>query len=154
MISKEKILGLIEGLLAEKKFFLVSLDIGPSNNIRLVVDSTMGIQISECVQLSRAIEQGLNRDSEDFDIEVSSPGLGTPFKIREQYDKNIGKAVEVISKEGQKIKGILILVDDNSFSIEQEKKIKIEGKKKKQIIKEKINFAYNNVSKVRNVLKY
>ncbi len=154
MISKEKILGLIEGLLAEEKFFLVSLDIGPSNNIRLVVDSMEGIQISECVQLSKAIEQGLNRDSEDFDIEVSSPGLGTPFKIREQYDKNIGKVVEVISKDGQKIKGILILADDNSFSIEQEKKIKIEGKKKKQIIKEKINFAYNNVSKVRNVLKY
>ena len=78
MILKEKILELAKDLLEEKHLFLVSLDISNSNNIRLVVDSEQGIQISDCVQLSRAIEQALNRDTEDFDIEVSSPGLGVP----------------------------------------------------------------------------
>ncbi len=153
MISKERILTLIKDIMEEKKFFLVSLDISPSNNIRLVADSMEGIKISECTQLSRAIEQGLNRDIEDFDLEVSSPGLGVPFKIREQYLKNVGKKVEVVSKDGVKTRGTLIQIDNNIFCIEKEKEIRIEGKKKKQVIKEIINFEFESVSKVKNVIK-
>lgn len=154
MIQREKILELAKDFLEEKKLFLVSIDIGPSNNIRLVVDSMLGIQISECVQLSRTIEQGLNRDTEDFDIEVSSPGLGVPFKVKQQYEKNVGKEVEVITNGGQKYKGPLTAVDDNGFSVEQEIKIKEDGKKKKQIKKETFNFTFDTGNKVRNVLKY
>ncbi len=154
MISKKKILDLIGDDMKDKMYFLVSLDVSPANYIRLVVDSMDGIQISECAQLSRTIEHGLNRDSDDFEIEVSSPGLGTPFKVKEQYAKNIGREVEVISKNGQKSIGILTMADDYGFCIEEENTVKIEGKKKKQVVKEKLNFSYGNISKVRNVLKY
>ena len=154
MILKEKILELLKDLLEEKNLFLVSLDISSSNNIRLIVDSMQGIQISDCVQLSRTIEQGLNRDTEDFDIEVSSPGLGVPFKVTQQYEKNVGKEVEVITNDGQKHKGLLVAVNENGFSIEQERKEKINGKKKKQIIKETLSFKFEATNKVRNVLKY
>jgi ribosome maturation factor RimP len=154
MISKENILNVIKDLLKEKEIFLVSLDVSASNNIRLIIDSMKGVTLNECAQLSRAIENGLNRDRENFNIEVTSPGLGTPFKVREQYVKNIGEEVEVILKTGQKVNGLLIQTDDNDFVIEQDKKVRIEGKKKKQPIKERINFAYDDVSKVKNVIKF
>lgn len=154
MILKEKILELAKDFLEEKKLFLVALDISSSNNIRIVVDSMEGMQISDCARLSRVIEQGLDRDTEDFDIEVSSPGLGVPFKVRQQYEKNIGKEVEVITNDGQKHKGILMSVNENDFSIEESRKEKVNGKKKKQIVKESFSFAYDATNKVRNVLKF
>jgi len=144
----------IKDLLKEKEIFLVSLDINASNNIRLVIDSMKGVTLSECVQLNRAIEKGLNRNHEDFNIEVTSPGLGTPFKVREQYVKNIGKEVEVILKTGQKVNGMLIQTDDNNFIIEQDKQVRIEGEKKMQRIKERVSFFYGAVSKVKNVIKF
>ena len=145
---------MIKDLLKEKEIFLVSLDINASNNIRLVIDSMKGVTLSECVQLNRAIEKGLNRNHEDFNIEVTSPGLGTPFKVREQYVKNIGKEVEVILKTGQKVNGMLIQTDDNNFIIEQDKQVRIEGEKKMQRIKERVSFFYGAVSKVKNVIKF
>lgn len=154
MILKENILNVIKDLLKEKEIFLVSLDINASNNIRLVIDSMKGVTLSECVQLNRAIEKGLNRNHEDFNIEVTSPGLGTPFKVREQYVKNIGKEVEVILKTGQKVNGMLIQTDDNNFIIEQDKQVRIEGEKKMQRIKERVSFFYGAVSKVKNVIKF
>ena len=97
MLSKEKILGLIEGLLAEKELFIISLDVSTANNIKLIVDSRKGVGIAECIELSRTIEHNLDRDEEDFDIEVFSAGLTEPFKIKEQYLKNIGNEVEAVS---------------------------------------------------------
>ncbi len=91
MLSKEKILELIDPLLSGKEFFLISLDISHSNSIRLVIDSMRGVTIDDCVAFSRAIEHQLNRETEDFDIEVSSAGLTEPFRVREQYLKNSGK---------------------------------------------------------------
>ena len=153
MITKDKIEGLIGNIIKDKNLFVVSLDISSSNVIRLLIDSMYGINISECVQLSRTIENGLNRSDEDFEIEVSSPGLGMPFRVREQYIKNIGRDIEVVTKEGQIFQGLLTGVDELAFSLEREQKIKVEGRKKKQLIKEVLNFNFENVSKVRNVLK-
>jgi ribosome maturation factor RimP len=154
MISKEKILNLINDLLKEKKIFLVSLDVSPSNSIRLVIDTMKGITINECAKISRTIENGLNRESADFNIEVTSPGLDTPFKVREQFVKYTGQEVEVILKTGQKTNGILIHVNDKGFVIKREKKIRVDAKKKEQRIEERINFTYDSVSKVKNVIKF
>lgn len=79
MITKEGILKIIRGLLKEKDIFLVSVDIGRTHNIRVVVDSIHGLPVSDCVDISRTIEQNLDRDVADFEIEVTSPGLGSPF---------------------------------------------------------------------------
>jgi ribosome maturation factor RimP len=154
MLSKEKILGLIEPLLVEKEFFLISLDISHSNSIRLVIDSMIGVTIEDCVACSRAIEHHLDREIEDFDIEVSSAGLTEPFKIKEQYLKNIGKEIEVILKTGSKLTGILQSVEETGFGIETEKKVRIEGKKRKQTIREMQSISFNECSKVKSLLKF
>jgi ribosome maturation factor RimP len=154
MLSKEKILGFINDLVVEKQLFIISLDISATNNIRLVVDSIKGVSIDECVALSRAIENNFDREVEDFELEVSSASLSDPFKVQEQYLKNIGREVEILLSNGKMEKGILLSADEKGFSIEQEKQVKIEGKKKKQRIKEIHKLNYNEGSRVRIVIKF
>ena len=154
MLSKEKILSLVEALLADKELFIIELAISPSNSIRLIIDSMKGVSINDCVNISRAIEHQLDRDAEDFDIEVSSPGLTEAFRIKEQYVKNIGKEVEVLLKTGEEHKGILRSVQEDDFVIEKQKRIRVEGKKKKQLVQESMRFNFVDCNKVRLVIKF
>lgn len=155
MIAKEKIYGLIQGLLTEKdEVFMVSLDVSPTNKITLLIDSHTGIKVDDCVKFSRAIEYGLNREEEDFELEVSSPGVGFPFKVHEQYLKNVGRRVKVIMKEGTEQQGKLTKVDDSKFEVDVEIEVKTKDKKKKKkLIIERRAYSYNDVSKVSVVLK-
>lgn len=154
MIKKDKILGLIKDLVEERNHFIVQLDVNSGNSIRLLADNIKGIQIKECVELSRAIENGLDREEEDFELVVSSPGLDTPLVVVQQYIKNIGREVKGTLNDGQKFQGKLIAADEIGFDIEEKKKIRIEGKKKKQTIIEKNNFLFDNVSEAKLVIKF
>lgn len=154
MIGKEKILELIKDLIEEKDHFIVQLDVNKANSISLLVDNMKGIQINECIELSRAIENGLDRETEDFELVVSSPGLGLPFKVVQQYLKNIGREVKGALNDGRKFQGKLVEADDNGFDIEEMKKIRIEGKKKKQTVIEKNRFLFDDVSDVIAVIKF
>jgi ribosome maturation factor RimP len=149
MITHQQIQDLISGVIAENDLFIISLDISNSNKIRLLIDSMKGIQLDECIKVNRAIEEGLDREIEDFELEVSSPGLDAPFRVKQQYDKSIGQDVEIITKEGVKIQGKLLSAGDNTFRIEAQKTVKAEGKKRKQTIIETLEFAYDQVSKIR-----
>jgi ribosome maturation factor RimP len=149
MIERSKIEGLIRELTEKNEIFIVSLIISPSNKITLLVDSLKGLNIRECVQLSRAIESGLDREEADFELEVSSPGLGEPLKVVPQYLKNIGREVEVFMINGSKLTGKLTEANINGFIIEEQKKIK----GKKQTIPEKREFNYADVNKVKIVVK-
>ena len=154
MIEKDKILGLIKDLVEEREHFIVQLDISTSNSIRLLIDNIQGIQIHECVELSRAIENGLDRETEDFELIVSSPGLDSPFKIAQQYAKNIGKEIKVSLKEGKKLQGTLIEADNVGFSIEATKKVKVDGKKKKRTLNEKHRILFSEVNEVKLIIKF
>jgi ribosome maturation factor RimP len=154
MVSKEKILDLIKDQLAEKELFIISLEISSSNNIKVIIDGMKGVSINDCVMLSRRIEHNLDRDEDDFELEVSSAGITEPFRIREQYLKNLGREVEVVLKNGLKETGKLINADDNRFGIKVEKWVRTEGKKKKQRISEIKYFDYQAGSKVRTVIKF
>jgi ribosome maturation factor RimP len=149
MIEQAKIENLIRELTEQNEIFIVSLTISQSNKITLLVDSMKGLHIKECVQLSRAIESGLDRETNDFELEVSSPGLGAPLKVVPQYLKNIGREVEVYLSNGSKLTGKLTGADDNGFKIEEQKKLK----GKKQVISENKEFNYAEVSKVKIVVK-
>lgn len=154
MIEKDKIQGLIDTVIAEKGIFVVSLSISSNNRITLLVDSQEGIRIEDCVALSRVIENGLDRDTVDFELEVSSPGLDAPLKVKQQYKKNIGKEVEVILTDGKKLKGKLMGFDENKLTVEVRNTIKEKNKKKKQVVVENLDFSYNMVSKVKPVIKF
>ena len=130
MIDKNVVKKLVEEWLQDKEYFLVSIEISQDDKIVVEIDHADGVWIEDCVALSRFIEDHLNRDEEDYELEVGSAGLGQPFKVPQQYVNFIGKEVEVLDAEGKKVKGLLKAVDGNDFTVAVEEKVKVEGKKR------------------------
>jgi ribosome maturation factor RimP len=118
MIEKQKIQGLVEEFIKGTGLFLVAVKVGNANRITVLVDKNEGIKIDECAAVHKQIEKNLDRDKEDFELQVSSPGLDLPFIVIEQYLKNEGKKVEVIDNEGSKHAGILKNVTKGGFELE------------------------------------
>lgn len=144
MINKEQITEIIEQFISEP-IFLVDVAVRPGNIIVVEIDSDENIGIDDCVTLSRKIESQLDRETEDFELEVGSAGITSPFKVLRQYCKNIGKDVEVLTKDGRKIVGVLKSCNDEGFVLMVTKKVKPEGAKKKIEVQEEIPFAYDDV---------
>ena len=130
MIEKSIIVKLVDEWLEGKDYFLVDVEISQDNKIVVEIDHADGVWIEDCVDLSRYIEDHLDRDAEDFELEVGSAGLGQPFKVPQQYVNFIGKAVEVLGADGKKIKGVLKGVDGRQFTVTTQEKVKVEGKKR------------------------
>lgn len=154
MISKAKIQGLIKGELEQKKCFVVGLEVASGNNIQLEIDSDKGVTIKDCVDFSRAVEHNLDREVEDFELHVSSPGLDKPFKVKEQYYKNVGRDVKVLTMDGREVKGELKDVMDENIEVEYSVKEKIEGRKKKQIIIKKEVLSFDNIKETTIVISF
>lgn len=153
MIDKSKIIALIEEKLTEDQF-IVDVEVSPANQISVQIDSETGISIDDCVTISRQIEGNLDREEEDFELQVSSAGLGQPFKVFRQYTKNIGCEIEVVLKDGQKLEGILKAAQETSFDIETSKKEKVEGKKKKELVTRVLTIAFEEAKTVKNIIKF
>ncbi len=154
MITVEKIQALIDEKLEGTDFYVVSLDISPSNKIIVEMDGDNGFPISECINFSRQIEHNLDRESEDFSLEVSSPGLNKPFKLTRQYLKNIGKTVVSKSGDGEKVKGKLIQADEEKITIETSRKERLEKKKKKVEIKEEVTILRKDILETKLVIEF
>lgn len=133
MIDKNVVKGIVEEWLADKDYFLVSVEVSQDDRIVVEIDHVDGVWIEDCVELSRFIEERLSRDEADYDLEVGSAGLGQPFKVPQQYVNFVGKEVEVLDKDGRKYKGILKSVDGNDFVVTVAEKVKVEGKKRPEL---------------------
>ena len=138
MITNEAIIELVEHYIQGTDIFLVEVAVKPGNVIRIHVDRPDGISIDECVRISRHLNEMLDRDVEDYSLEVSSPGLGTPFKVKQQYDKNTGRKIDVLLSDGTRITGELNSVSEEGIVLKikgNEKAIKFEEiKTSKEII--------------------
>ncbi len=130
MIDKTLLTETVEQAIAATSIFLVDVQVNPGNAIVVEIDSPEGIDIDTCADITRKIESVFDRDKEDYELEVGSAGLTSPFKVKGQYLKNIGNQVEILTKDGRKLKGTLLSVDDDSFTVEITKKVKEPGKKK------------------------
>jgi ribosome maturation factor RimP len=124
MIEKQKIEGLVKEFIKGTGLFLVSVKVSNANRIIVLADKNEGITIDECAAIHRYIENGLDRDIEDFELQVSSPGLDLPFGVIQQYHKNEGKKVEVLDNEGSKFTGKLKNITEGGFELETEIKTK------------------------------
>jgi ribosome maturation factor RimP len=147
MADKEYIRGLAEEYMKGTGLFLVAVRVSSTNRITVLADKKEGITIDECVALHRHIESQLDREKEDFELQVSSPGLDTPFMVMEQYLKNEGRKVEVTDTEGTKYIGVLKNVTPGGFELEAD--IKVKGKAKE--VKE-ISFNFDQVKSARVIL--
>lgn len=154
MISTELIENIIDEKIQETDLFLVELLISGNNSISVVIDSNTDVKINDCVNLSRYIENSLDREEEDFDLTVTSFGLDRAFKVVTQYKKHLGQIVEIVLLDGRKLEGKLVKVEDENFSVIIEKKVKIEGKKKKQLVKEELLFRYDEIKSTKEKILF
>jgi len=152
MINTERIEKIVKDWTEDKDIFFVALSIGSGNIIKVLLDKPEGITIDECVVISRMIEARLNRDEEDYELQVSSPGLGMPFKVIEQYYKNRGNKIEVITQDGLKMKGILNKVTDKG--IELGIKTGNKKEKKKKVIPKNISLDFNQIKTAKTVIAF
>lgn len=154
MISKELVSRIVEEYLQPTDYYLVDVAVSADNRITVEIDAFAGVAIDFCVELNRYIESKLDRDVEDYELEVSSAGLTSPFKVLKQYEKNIGNEVEVLTVEGKKLTGLLTEVSPECFTIETEKMVKPEGAKRKQLVKEPVTFAYSDVKTTKYIFRF
>jgi len=125
------LIALTEEYLEDTPNYLVDVLVGADNTIIVEIDNDKGVNIDDCVALSRHLESKLDRDAEDFELTVTSAGLTSAFKTLRQYKKYEGKEVEVLSKNGQKITGLLKSSDTEGFTLTISRKVKVEGAKRK-----------------------
>lgn len=154
MIEKKFIESVVNQHLEPKTEFIVDVSVSANNRILVIIDSDTGITIDRCVDVSRAIEQQLDRDKEDFELEVASAGLSEPLKIVRQYIKNIGRTVEVVMNSGVKKFGTLLSASNEGFSIEVQEKELVEGKKRKVMVTKTIPLAYADVKSTKIVISF
>jgi len=154
MLDKNIISQEIERFVEGTDMFLVSLNITGNNVISIVIDSDSSVSLDDCVDLSRSIESKLNRDESDFELSVYTAGLSEPLTMLRQYKKHQGKEIEIVTKDGVKKTVVLIEADDEGIVVEHTKKVKVEGKKKKQIVKEQLKINYDTIATAKLVVKF
>mgnify|MGYP003605190787 FL=1 len=136
MAFKDKVNDLITQALLEKpSVFLIDLTISDSFKITVNIDGDNGVVLQDCIDLSRAIESNLDREEQDFSLEVASVGVGSPLKMIRQYKKNVGRTL-IVKLETQTIEAELVEANDNfiilSWEAREPKKI---GKGKETVQK-------------------
>lgn len=154
MIDRQQVIDLTNEWLADKEYFLVDVVISKDDKITVEIDHAEGVWIEDCADLSRHIEQGLSRETDDYELEVGSAGLGQPFKVLQQYINHIGLEVEVLTKEGKKLKGILKAADEQGFTITISKKEKVEGSKRPQLVEEDLHYTFESVKYTKYIINF
>lgn len=154
MIDKNVVRDLVEEWLKDKEYFLVDVEISPDDRIVVEIDHADGVWIEDCVELSRYIEDRLDRDEEDYELEVGSAGLGQPFKVPQQYVNFIGKNVEVLDNEGKKVRGVLKSVDGNDFTVTVSEKVRLEGKKRPVLTDVDHTYQMDNVKYTKYLISF
>lgn len=145
MIDKKKVEQIVNEWLTKTDYFLVDLTVSADDRIVVVIDHAEGVWIEDCAELSRYIESQLSREEEDYELEVGSAGLGQPFRVKQQYDIHVGKAIETQTHDGKKWQGILTKVDEETFTVLTTQKIKPEGAKRPKQVEVEKEFRYDEV---------
>ena len=154
MIEKSAIKNLVEERLNGTDYYLVDISVSKDNAISIEIDNDNGVNIDDCVALSRYVEENLDREKEDFELEVGSSGITSPFKILRQYLKNIGKEVEMLLKGGIKLVGILKNADENGATITIEKKVKTLGAKRATAVEEDLTYTYDEIKYTKYLIRF
>lgn len=154
MIDRNVILQLVEEKLASTEMFLVDVEVKTGNVIVVEIDSDEAVSIDDCVVLSRWLEEHLDRDKEDFELEVGSAGITSPFKVLRQYVKNIGNEVEILLKAGVKLTGVLKEADENGIVVTVEKQVKPEGAKRKITVQEDQSYTYDEIKYTKYLIRF
>ena len=154
MLDVTEIRNFIEKNLEGTDLFLVDVKVKPENLIEVEIDSDSPVSIEECEKLTRLIESEFDRDKEDYTLEVGSAGITSPFKVKRQYLKYIGREVEVLTKDGKKLTGLLKAADDDNFTIVSKEKVKKPENKRPVMEEVEHTLGYDEVKQTKYILKF
>lgn len=154
MIDKNVVTQLVEEKLASSENYLVDVVIKPGNLIIVEIDNDEGVCIDDCVELSRYLEAHLDRDVEDYELEVGSAGITSPLKVLRQYVKNIGNEVEVQLKNGTKLSGVLKAAAAEGIVLTVEKQVKPEGAKRKITVQEDQSYTFDEIKYTKYLIRF
>lgn len=145
MIDRVALSAFVDDFLKDSDLFLVDVSVSKDNNVVVEIAGPEGVDIDTCVALTRAIEGEFDRDKEDYELEVGSAGLTSPFKVSRQYSLNKGNKVEVLTRGGEKLHGVLGDSDNEGFDLITVEKVKEPGAKRPIEKSVTRHFAYPEV---------
>lgn len=149
MIKTDQLNKVVEDFLQETPIFVVDIKVKAGNKITILLDKDNGnITIDDCVALTRHIESKFDRDVEDYDLMVSSAGIGQPLKLQRQYVKIIGKEVDIEYNDKTTAKGVLVAADSEKVTV------KIVSKVKKEIIEQLKEIPFSMIKSVKEVISF
>jgi ribosome maturation factor RimP len=151
---REKVTALLEEALKEKEsLFLIDFSIGEDNKINVVLDGDTGVTLQDCMDISRAIEHNLDREEEDFALEVASAGATAPMTIPRQYRKNVGRELKVKTKDAN-FEGILTAVTEEFITMEWKAREPKPVGKGKITIQKTQQIAISEIKEAKVILKF
>tara|TARA_B100001765_G_scaffold74667_1_gene45414 strand:+ start:595 stop:1059 length:465 start_codon:yes stop_codon:yes gene_type:complete len=152
---KEKVTALLQEAFEEyENLFLIDLKIKGNNEIVVVIDGDQGVTVQDCINVSRKVEHNLDREEEDFSLEVMSAGATEPLINTRQYKKNEGRDLEVVLQDGSKIAGNLIQVHDEGIVLFWKERVPKEvGKGKMTVEKEEV-IAFDAIKQAKVKIKF
>ncbi len=161
MIDKDLLQHTVETSIEGTDLFLVDITVSSDNDINVEVDSPTAVDIDECAEITRNIEAVFDRDEEDYSLTVGSAGITSPLKIRAQFVKYLNKDLEVLTRDGRKLHGVLVEVGpgnpgdrDIDFTVEVLTKVKEEGQKKPVLRSLPVKLTSGECKHVRYDLKF
>ena len=154
MIEKKTVCQIVEEWLEGKDYFLVEVTVSPDDKIVVEIDHAEGVWIEDCVELSRYIESKLNREEEDYELEVGSAGIGPVSYTHLRAHETLGKEVEVLAKDGRKLSGVLKEADEQHFVVTIQKKVKEEGAKRPKLVDEDLTFTYEEIKYTKYLISF
>ena len=162
MIDKQYIQSLIQEKLQGAGYELITLKVNAQNEILVEVDKLEGVDVDFCAELNHYLveqlearsEEQKSREGDDYSLEVGSVSLTAPFVTKMQYTKHLNHDVEVLAADGKKYRGTLVSVEDDTFAVDTEVMVAVEGKKRKQKEVQTLTFAYGDVKYTKYDLKF
>ena len=150
MITEQQLIRLIEGHLKDGEVFLVDVTVKSGNKISVFIDGDHRVTIEICRELNHFLNESLDREKEDFDLTVSSAGADRPLKLPRQYKKNIGNALDVVTKTGEKLTGTVITVNETGVELEIQPLKKLKKDQENKILV--LNFS--DIKSAKEVIKF
>ncbi len=154
MITKENITRLIEEKIAGSDMFIVEVDVRPGNLVDVTMDADSGITIEACTEIHRHILKNIDRELIDYGLDVSSPDLTKPLRVKRQYIKNIGRSLNVKTLDNAKTEGLLTNVSDHGVAILTKNKEEVEGKKGKKWVERSIEIPFDQIKEAKVVISF
>ena len=146
MTFKNKVQELLDDALIERShLFLIDLSINDANKISIVLDGDNGVSLQDCIDVSRAVEADLDREEQDFSLEVASAGLSSLLKFVRQYKKNLGRSLKVKTISSEEIEAKLTAVDDEKITLEWQAREPKKIGKGKETVEKKLDLPYESI---------